>query len=61
MHLIVTVMVVVLSLASLVLIAIESGKEQIKTLRIWPIIRFCVPTFIYNSFLLNIEKRWILN
>ena len=38
MHLVVTVLVVVFSLASLVLVAIGVGKEQIKSLRIWAII-----------------------
>ena len=33
-----TVLVVVLSLASLVLVAIGAGKEQMKSLRIWAII-----------------------
>lgn len=38
MHLVVTVLVVVLSLASLVLIAIGASKEQLKSLRIWSIV-----------------------
>lgn len=38
MHLVVTVLVVVLSLASLVLVAIGAGKEQLKSLRIWAIV-----------------------
>lgn len=38
MHLIVTVLVVVLSLSSLVLVAIGAGKEQLKSLRIWAIV-----------------------
>ena len=38
MHLGVTVLVVVLSLASLVLVAIGAGKEQMKSLGIWAII-----------------------
>ena len=38
MHLGVTVLVVVLSLASLVLVAIGAGKEQMKSLRIWAIV-----------------------
>lgn len=38
MHLGVTVLVVVLSLTSLILIAIGAGKEQIKSLRIWAIV-----------------------
>lgn len=38
MHLVVTVLVVVLSLASLVLIAIGASKEKMKSLRIWAII-----------------------
>lgn len=40
MHLIVTVLVVVLSLASLILIAIGAQKEQINSLSIWAI--FCL-------------------
>lgn len=35
MHLFVTVLVVVLSLASLILVAIGAGKEQMKSLSIW--------------------------
>lgn len=35
MHLIVTVLVVVLSLTSLVLIAIGAGKEDMRSLRVW--------------------------
>ena len=38
MHLLVTVLVVVLSLASLVLVAIGAGKEQLKSLSIWAIV-----------------------
>lgn len=38
MHLVVTVLVVVLSLASLVLVAIGARKEQIKSLSIWAIV-----------------------
>ena len=38
MHLGVTVLVVVLSLASLVLVIIGAGKEQMKSLRIWAIV-----------------------
>lgn len=38
MHLGVTVLVVVLSLVSLVLIAVGAGKEQMKSLRIWAIV-----------------------
>ncbi|MGN0406660.1 MAG: DUF998 domain-containing protein [Bacteroides sp.] len=38
MHLGVTVLVVILSLAALVLIAAGAGKEQIKSLRIWAIV-----------------------
>lgn len=38
MHLIVTVLVVVLSLASLVLVAIGAGKEQMKSLRMWAVV-----------------------
>lgn len=38
MHLVVTVLVVVLSLASLVLIAIGASKEKLKSLRIWAIV-----------------------
>ena len=38
MHLIVTVLVVVFSLASLVLVAIGARKEQIKSLSIWAIV-----------------------
>lgn len=38
MHLVVTVLVVVLSLASLVLVAIGARKEQIKSLSIWSIV-----------------------
>ena len=38
MHLAVTVLVVVLSLASLVLVAIGARKEQIKSLSIWAIV-----------------------
>lgn len=37
-HLVVTVLVVVFSLAGLILIAIGAGKEQLKGLRIWAII-----------------------
>lgn len=40
MHLGVTVLVVVLSLASLILVAIGAGTEQMKSLRIWAI--FCL-------------------
>lgn len=38
MHLGVTVVVVVLSLTSLILVAIGAGKEQLKFLRIWAIV-----------------------
>ena len=38
MHLGVTVLVVVLSLTSLILVAIGAGKEQLKSLRIWAIV-----------------------
>lgn len=38
MHLGVTVLVVVLSLAALVLVAIGAGKEQIKSLKIWAVV-----------------------
>lgn len=38
MHLGVTVLVVILSLASLVMVAIGAGREQIKSLRIWAVI-----------------------
>lgn len=38
MHLAVTVLVVVLSLASLIMVAIGAGKEQMKSLRIWAIV-----------------------
>lgn len=38
MHLIVTVLVVVFSLAALLLIIIGSGKENMKSLRIWAIV-----------------------
>lgn len=38
MHLVVTVLVVVLSLASLVLIAIGASKEKLKSLRKWAIV-----------------------
>lgn len=44
MHFVVTVLVVVLSLASLILIAIGAKKEQIKSLRIWAI--FCLAAMI---------------
>ena len=44
MHLVVTVLVVVLSLASLALIAIGAKKEQIKSLCIWAI--FCLVAMI---------------
>ena len=40
MHLFVTVLVVVLSLASLVLVAIGARKEQMRSLSIWAIICF---------------------
>ena len=38
MHLAVTVLVVVFSLASLVLIAVGTKKEQIKSLRVWAVV-----------------------
>ncbi|MCQ4022376.1 MULTISPECIES: DUF998 domain-containing protein [unclassified Ruminococcus] len=38
MHLIVTVLVVVLSLAALVLVVVGAGKEQMKSLRLWAVI-----------------------
>lgn len=38
MHLVVTVLVVVLSLASLVLTAIGAGKEEMSSLRVWAIV-----------------------
>lgn len=38
MHLVVTILVVILSLAALVLIAVGAGKEQIKSLRNWAIV-----------------------
>lgn len=38
MHLIVTVLVVVLSLVSLILVAIGAGKEQMRSLRVWAVI-----------------------
>lgn len=37
-HLMVTVLVVVLSLVSLILVAIGAGKEQMKSLRVWAIV-----------------------
>ena len=44
MHLAVTVLVVVFSLASLVLIAVGTKKEQIKSLRVWAVV--CLATMI---------------
>ena len=44
MHLAVTVLVVVFSLASLVLIAAGTKKEQIKSLRVWAVV--CLATMI---------------
>ena len=44
MHLVVTVLVVVFSLASLALIAIGAKKEHIKSLSIWAI--FCLAAMI---------------
>ena len=38
MHMVVTVLVVVFSLASMVLIVIGAGKEQLKSLRIWTLV-----------------------
>lgn len=38
MHMIVTALVVVLSLASLVLVAVGAGKEQMRSLRVWAVI-----------------------
>lgn len=38
MHLLVTVLVVILSLAAMILVAIGAGKEQMKSLQVWTVI-----------------------
>lgn len=48
MHLVVTSLVVVLSLASLILVAIGAGKEQLKSLRIWAIV--CLVAMMMGPF-----------
>lgn len=48
MHLVVTALVVVLSLASLILVAIGAGKEQLKSLRVWAIV--CLVAMMMGPF-----------